>query len=77
MSYQAETLNIHPVTSKYGKVDFHLWQDSKGWWSCRSGEHRGITSESDDLGPFPTWLAALNAQQKDFDAFNEDAGQGE
>lgn len=70
MSKQVETINKYPMTSQYGKVDFHVWQEKDGWYSCRSGEYRGIASESDDLGPFDTREAALEAQQDDFDAFN-------
>jgi hypothetical protein len=67
-----ETINIHPITSKYGQVDFHIWQDDAGdWYSCRSGEYRGITSESDDLGPFDSKAAAIDAQWQDWNAYIE------
>ena len=60
------------MTDEYGKVDFHVWQDDNGkWWSCRTGEFRGIASESDDLGPFDSRQEALDAQQEDFEAWNE------
>lgn len=72
MSEQVETINIHPVTSEFGEVNFHLWQKVDGWYSCRSGEYQGNYSESDDLGPYPTREAALEAQQDDFDAAMRD-----
>lgn len=72
MSEQVETINIHPITSEFGSVDFHVWQNAHGkWYSCRSGEYQGAFYESDDLGPFPTREAALEAQQEDFDTYNE------
>jgi hypothetical protein len=64
-----ETINKFDITSQYGLVDFHAWQDDEGWWSCRTGEYRGISSESDDLGPFATRQEALDEQQDDFDAW--------
>jgi hypothetical protein len=66
-----ETINISHITSEQGEVNFHIWQDDEGWWSCRSGEYRGITSESDDLGPFNTRQEALDAQYEDFAVANE------
>lgn len=65
-----ETINIHSITSEFGKVDFHLWQDGEGdWYSCRSGEFNDVMSESEDLGPFDTRQEALDAQHDDFNEF--------
>jgi hypothetical protein len=63
-----KTINIKPITSSGGLVDFHIWHDDEGWWSCRSGEYRGIASESDDLGPFESESEALSAQKDDYEA---------
>ncbi len=66
-----KTINKHPITSQYGQVDFHVWEDDEGFHTCRTGEWRGIASESDDLGPFNTAEEALQAQEDDFDAYAE------
>lgn len=70
MKRNEETINIHPITSQYGEVNFHIWQEDDGWYSCRSGEYRGTFSESDDLGPYSTREEALEAQQDDFDTYS-------
>jgi hypothetical protein len=64
-----KTVNIKPITSSEGEVNFHFWQDNnEKWWTCRTGEYRGIASESDDLGPFDTEDEALKEQQADYEA---------
>lgn len=70
---EVETIKINDIWHKNGSTEFHLWQDDDGWYSCRSGEYRGLYSESDDLGPFDTRQEALEAQRADFDAACESA----
>lgn len=64
-------LNYLPITSEVGEVDIHTWQDEEGkWWSCRTGEYRGLYSESDDVGPFDTEGEAIEAQKEEVEAMS-------
>lgn len=40
--------------------DVSLWDTGDGWFWCVSGTYRGIYSESDDAGPYPTAADALD-----------------
>ena len=61
-----KTFEIRPATHERGSLFFHIWKADDGkYYSCRSGEYRGISSESDDLGPFDTEFEAYEAIKQD------------